>query len=127
SIHAEKLHLILVYRGRSPPHHADYATFLMGGVEQRFDEALQGRDAEITQREAEGATWEAHLQEEESRIASRNAELQTLASSLQETGTGLDERKRQVDESIQVSEAKVATELATVRATQQEVDTREAR
>ena len=43
-IHAEKLHLILAYRGRSPPHHADYAAFLMGGVEERFDEALRGRD-----------------------------------------------------------------------------------
>ena len=72
-IHAEKLHLILAYRGRSPPHHADYAAFLMGGVEERFDEALRGRDTEITERESSSVTREAHLQEEEGRIASRNA------------------------------------------------------
>ena len=125
-IHAEKLHLILAYRGRSPPHHADYAAFLMGGVEERFDEALRGRDTEITERESSSVTREAHLQEEEGRIASRNAELESLAASLQETGVGLDERKLQVDASIHASEAKVAADLATIRATQEDVDNREA-
>src|SRR5439155_631727 len=72
-IHSEKLHMIMVFRGRSTPDHADYATFLMAGVEGRFEETLQGRDQTIAEREGNATSREATLAGDDRRGKSRGA------------------------------------------------------
>src|SRR5207245_1252764 len=92
-VHSDALHLLMVFRGRSAPDHADYATFLMAGVEERFEGTLQDRATAMADLETAAASREAHLQEEETGAAARGAELETLATSLRETETRLAERK----------------------------------
>src|SRR2546428_9657755 len=64
-IHSEKLHLIMVFRGRSAPDHADYATFLMAGAGERVEGTPPDRATALADPETAAAPPEAHLPEEE--------------------------------------------------------------
>ena len=127
SVHAEKLHLILIFRGRSAPSHVDYATFLMASVEDRFDESLTSRESNVADRETAVGSKEVQVQEEEQRLASKDAQLTDLATSLATTDARIAERQREVQETIQAADAKMAAESAEVRAIREDVEQREAR
>ena len=116
AVHAENLHLILVFRGRSAPDHADYATFLMLGVEERFNEARQAqfetlqrsldsraaaadeRDAKAGERDRTIDSREAGVTPRERELAEREAAIAARERVVQEHSSRTDGRARELED-----------------------------
>jgi len=137
SLHADNLRLILAFRGRVPLEGPSFAKFLMVSVQDRFDEALVTRAAQVADSEQVATQREAALQEGEGRLAPQQEAIEKETAILNERARKLSEQKeyfdgkmaevRRLGEHLQTSASEVGLERDRLEKWVEELGTREER